>query len=126
MSEAAVKKIIRDPRELEVFKRAYAVSLLVHKATLDFPKIEQFALAQQLRNASKFICANIAEGFGKQTYSSAEFGRFLAIAEGSAIEVQIWLQYAQDLGYITPQAFISWDKEYLAIKSMLYKFRISL
>ena len=52
--------------ELEVFQRAYRLSLEVHRASLKFPKIEQYALADQVRKASKSIAANIAEGFGKQ------------------------------------------------------------
>ena len=52
--------------ELEVFKRAYGVSLEIHKASLAFPKIEQYALADQIRRASKSICANIAEGLPNQ------------------------------------------------------------
>ena len=51
--------------DLEVFKRAYRVSLEVHRASLSFPAIEQRALADQVRRASKSICANIAEGYGK-------------------------------------------------------------
>ena len=50
--------------DLEVFRRAYRVSLEVHRASLEFPRIEQFALADQIRRASKSICANLAEGFG--------------------------------------------------------------
>ncbi|WP_280739554.1 four helix bundle protein [Mesorhizobium opportunistum] len=38
-------------KDLEVYKRAYAVSLEIHKATLAFPKIEQYALADQLRRS---------------------------------------------------------------------------
>ena len=50
----------------------------VHRASLDFPAIEQRALADQVRRASKSICANLAEGFGKQAASPAEFRRFLS------------------------------------------------
>ena len=66
--------------DLEVFKRAYLVSLEIHKATLEFPQIEQYALADQLRRSSKGICANVAEGFGKQSHSVAEFMRFIHMA----------------------------------------------
>ena len=52
--------------DLEVFKRAYRVSLEVHRMTLKMPNIEQYGLADQIRRASKSICANLAEGFGKQ------------------------------------------------------------
>ena len=55
--------------ELEVFQRAYKVSLDIHRFTLTMPQIEQYALADQLRRASKSICANLAEGFGKQSLS---------------------------------------------------------
>ncbi|MER9585704.1 four helix bundle protein [Mesorhizobium sp. M0276] len=64
---------IKRAKDLEVYKRAYAVSLDVHKATLAFPKIEQYALADQLRRSGKGICANLAEGFAKQTHSRPEF-----------------------------------------------------
>src|SRR5690242_21845973 len=63
--------------DLDVFRRAYALSLEVHRASLDFPRIEQFALADQVRRASKSICANLAEGFGRQRLSKPEFRRFL-------------------------------------------------
>ena len=43
--------------DLMVFQRAYAISLAVHRASLDFPAIEQRGLADQVRRASKSICA---------------------------------------------------------------------
>ncbi|WP_320232852.1 four helix bundle protein [Mesorhizobium montanum] len=88
-------------RELEVYKRAYVVSLEIHKATLAFPKIEQYALADQLRRSSKAICANLAEGFAKQPHSKAEFARFISMAMGSCSEVETWISYAFDLEYIS-------------------------
>lgn len=119
-------RLVKDVRDLVVFKKAFATSLAIHKTSLTFPKIEQYALADQLRRASKCICANIAEGFGKQEYSSAEFARFLAIAEASAVEVQIWLQYAYELTYIDEYLFTQWNQDYRAIKIMLHKLRKSL
>ncbi|UVC16719.1 four helix bundle protein [Mesorhizobium onobrychidis] len=41
---------IKRARDLEVYKRAYAVSLDVHGATLAFPKMEQYALADRMRS----------------------------------------------------------------------------
>ena len=117
---------VKDARDLNVFKRAYSMAISVHRASLLFPKTEQYALADQLRRASKSICANIAEGFGKQNYSTAEFGRFLGMAEGSVTETQIWLQFSLDLGYITRETFSSWDDDCTAIKSMLHKLRKTL
>ena len=52
--------------DMEVFQRAYRVSLEIHRASLTFPAVEQRALADQIRRASKSICANLAEGYGRQ------------------------------------------------------------
>ena len=62
--------------DLEVFQRAYRLSLEIHRVSLELPKIEQHALGDQVRRASKSIPVNIAEGFGKQVESIAEFRRF--------------------------------------------------
>ena len=59
----------RAVEDLEVFKRAYRISLEVHRSSLKFPSIEQYALGDQVRRASKGICANLAEGFGRQAAS---------------------------------------------------------
>ena len=55
---------VRSFEDLEVFQRAYRMALEVHRISLTFPQIEQRVLGDQLRRASKSICANIAEGFG--------------------------------------------------------------
>ena len=105
--------------ELEVFGRAYRVSLEVHRASLEFPRIEQFALADQVRRASKSICANLAEGFGRQQQSKPEFRRFLMMALGSADEMQVWTMYRRDLGYIGADMAERWQGEYREIARML-------
>ena len=105
--------------DLEVFRRAYRLSLEVHRASLEFPRIEQLALADQIRRASKSICANIAEGFGKQRQSRTEFHRFVMMAIGSADEMQVWTLYARDLGYVDSDVAERWQSEYREIARML-------
>ena len=112
-------KLVRVFEDLDVFKRAYRVSLEVHKATLQFPSIEQYALGDQIRRASKSICANIGEGFGKQRQSRAEFRRFLWRWARPRCEMRIWLRYALDLGYIQEPAWQVWRVEYHEIAKML-------
>ena len=46
---------VQGVEDLGVFRRAYVLSLEVHRASLEFPRIEQFALADQVRRASKSI-----------------------------------------------------------------------
>ncbi len=53
---------IRGFEDLEVFRRAYKLALEVHRESLKFPAVEQYALADQMRRASKSICVNLAEG----------------------------------------------------------------
>ncbi|TPL93341.1 four helix bundle protein [Mesorhizobium sp. B2-3-12] len=114
---------IKRAKDLEVYKRAYAVSLDVHRATLGFPKIEQYALADQLRRSSKAICANLAEGFAKQSHSKAEFARFVSMAMGSCSEVETWISYAFDLDYITQAQREQWLQSYVHIYGMLVNLR---
>ena len=105
--------------DLAVFEKAYAISLEVHKLSLDFPRVEQFALADQIRRASKSICANIAEGFGRQAHSKPEFCRFLMMAMGSADEMQVWGRYCFDLGYIDEDRWHRWREGYQEVARML-------
>ena len=105
--------------DLEVFRRAYRLSLEVHRASLEFPRIEQFALADQVRRASKSICANLAEGFGRQQQSKPEFRRFLMMALGSADEMQVWTMYCRDLGYVGADMAERRQGEYREIARML-------
>ena len=105
--------------DLAVFKRAYRVSLEVHRKSLSFPAIEQRVLADQMRRASKSICANIAEGYGRQKRSKAEFKRFLQMAIGSGDEMRVWVRYCLDLGYIDEPTWQTWRDEYQEITRML-------
>ena len=115
----AVKKLVKEAWDLEAFKRAYVISLAIHKASKSYPKDEIFALTSQIRRASKSVCANLAEGFAKQEFSAAEFKRFISIAIGSATEMRLWIRYSLDLEYITKEQAKSWSQEYQVITRML-------
>ena len=112
-------QMIKSFEDLEVFQRAYKVSLEIHRLSMEFPKREQYGLADQVRRASKSICANIAEGFAKQHHSKAEFKRYLIMAIGSSDEMRVWLRYCLDLSYITEDTWNSWRDEYKEISKML-------
>ena len=97
--------------DLEVFQRAYRISLEVHRVSLGMPKIEQQALADQMRRASKSICSNLAEGYGRQKQSKAEFRRFVWMAIGSSDEMRVWARWALDLGYVDETTWRRWRDE---------------
>jgi len=103
---------------LDVYRKAYDLALEVHRKSVEFPKQEQYELAQQLRKSSKSIAANIAEGMGKQE-SKADVRRFIRIAVGSCDECRVWLDFARDLGYISPKEHDALDARYREVGRML-------
>ena len=117
--EARAHGVIRDVTDLAVYRKAYAASLEMHHMSLTLPKHEQYELAAQLRRASKSVCANLAEGFGKQGTSKPEFKRYIQMAIGSADEVRLWLQYIVDLGYAERAPVTAWQMTYRDIAKML-------
>jgi len=110
-------------RDLKVFQRSYKLALELHQASLEFPKIEQYVLADQIRRSSRSICANIAEGFMRQRDSKAEWKRFLMVSLSSAEETIMWLDFAKDLKYVELERIGYWQQELAEICKMLHKLR---
>ncbi len=109
-----------DVWSLDVFRRAYDLSLEIHKASLEFPKFEQFrGIADQLRRSSKSVCALLAEGSGRQQSSDVEFKRYLMMAIGSAEETKLWCYYVRDLGYAKADVTQNWIDRWAEIARML-------
>ncbi len=110
----------RDVNSLEVFRRAYDLSLDIHRASLSFDRIEQFSgVADQLRRSSKSICALLVEGAGRQSESNTEFRRYVRMAIGSADEAKLWCRYAEDLGYVAPDIAERWRETFTELARML-------
>ena len=105
---------------LVVFQRAYALSLELHRASLIWPKVEQYGgIADQLRRSSKSVCALLVEGVGRSRASRREFERYLVIALGSADEARLWCKYAEDLGYCPGDQAAAWRTSFQEIARML-------
>ena len=105
---------------LEVFRRAYAVSLDLHRASLTWPKVEQYGgIADQTRRSSKAICALLTEGVGRSRASRREFERYLVMAVASADEARLWCRYAEDLGYASAEQVACWRTALAEIARML-------
>ncbi len=105
-------------RKLDVFRKAYELSLEVHRRSLKFPNFEQRELASQIRRSTKSIPVNIAEGMGRQM-SPKDVVRFVRIALGSCDETRIWLEYSRDLGYLEPSEFETLHDSYCEVGRML-------
>lgn len=84
--------------ELEVYKEAHKLVLMVYKITDKFPKSESFGLVSQIRRAGVSVAANIVEGNTRG--HQKEFTQFLYLSKGSLEEVKYYFILALDLGYI--------------------------
>ena len=62
-----------------------------------------FGLRDQISRAAVSTMSNIAEGFDRG--SRGEFHQYLVVAKASCAEVRSQLYVAQDVGYISQQAF---------------------
>ncbi len=110
----------RDVEDLKVFRLAYALSLDVHRASLSWPKVEQYGgVADQVRRASKAVCALMVEGSGRLRGSRVEFRRYLLMALGSADEARLWCRYAEDLGYVDTAQAEHWRTTFAEVARML-------
>ncbi len=84
---------------LKVWTKAHELALGVYRATTAFPGPERYGLAAQARRAATSVLGNIAEGRGRSR--DGEFRRFLAIALGSATELECHLLLARDLSLLS-------------------------
>jgi four helix bundle protein len=107
--------------DLNVWRRAHELALAVYRLTRTFPADERFELTSQLRRAASSIPTNIAEGSKRRT--SADYAKFLNIAEGSAGEVEYLLILARDLGYASPDSVATLLGEAIGVQRMLYSLR---
>ena len=109
-----------DVWSLDVFRRAYKLSLELHQASLKFPRIEQYGgIADQLRRSSRSVCALLAEGVGRQIGSEVEFRRYVIMAPGSAEETKLWCAYVRDLGCVEAAVADAWITVSTEIARML-------
>ncbi len=83
---------------MRVWGKAHELTILIYKATSNFPSTETFGLVSQMRRAAYSIPMNIAEGCGRG--SNADFLRFLYMALGSSHEIEYQILLAKDLSYI--------------------------
>ncbi len=103
--------------DLIVWKEGHLLVLSIYGITKLFPKEETYSIVDQMRRASSSITANIAEGFGRQTYR--EKVQFFYISKGSLAELNNFLLIAKDLHYINEKTFSEISEQAVVVEKLL-------
>ena len=86
-------------RNLIAWQKSVDLAVRMYRVSENFPKREQFGLAQQMRSASVSVPSNVAEGCGRGTLP--DYRRFLLQARGSVYELETQIEIAQRIEFIT-------------------------
>ena len=90
--------MLKNFKELKVWKKSYELCLDIYNITKNFPSEEKFGLISQIRRSSGSIPSNIAEGYGRRT--TPDYIRSLHIAYGSCCELETQILLSGDLNFI--------------------------
>ena len=91
---------IKSVKDLDVYKLAYEIAMEIFIISKSFPKEEKYSLTDQIRRASRSVCANLREVWAKRKYI-AHFTSKLTDCDGENSETDTWLDFAKDCQYIT-------------------------
>ena len=111
---------IESAKDLRVYKKAYALAMEIFEISKEFPNEERYALTDQIRRASRSVCANLREAWAKRRYL-AHFTNKLTDCDGENSETDTWLDFAKDCGYLTAEQHKKLAGECSYIGSMLGK-----
>ena len=112
---------MRDFKRLEIWRRAHALAIALYELSADYGRLRYGNLRSQLVKAADSIATNIAEGCG--TESNREFARFLDISIKSASETENHLISARDLELMSPETWLRYSTETIAIRRMTFGYR---
>lgn len=85
---------------------------------------EKFGLISQMKKSVVSIPSNIAEGSGRN--NNKEFNHFLAIALGSAFELQTQLILSRELNLLDADSVQKILSDLIEIQKMIYSFKQNL
>ena len=111
-------------RKLNVYQLSKDLVNDVYKLVETFPKVETFALGDQMRRAAISIPSNIAEGTSKA--SPKEQFHFIEIAYGSLMEIMCQTEIAFDQHYITRSDLTLIEEKIVSICKMLSSMQSTL
>jgi four helix bundle protein len=96
---------VSDFKKLKVWRKAHALALNVHRASLKIRGAQFVSLRSQLTRAAFSIPTNIVEGNGQE--SPQQFARFVRFSLNSSSELEYHLMAARDVRVMTDTDFKS-------------------
>jgi four helix bundle protein len=93
--------LIRSAKELDVYRKAYELAMLIFRASQQFPAEERYALTGQIRRSSRSVCMCLREAWAKRRYV-AHFLSKLTDCDGENSETDTSLDFARDCNYLSP------------------------
>jgi four helix bundle protein len=111
---------IRSYKELRVYRSAMEAAMQIFELMRTFPAEERYSLTDQIRRASRSVCANIGEGWRKRRYP-AHFVSKLSDSETEAEETRVWLEFSWKCGYLTRERAEELDRRYDLIIGQLVR-----
>jgi four helix bundle protein len=109
---------VSDFKKLEVWRKAHALVLDVHRVATRIRGSDNAALRSQIIRAAMSIPTNIVEGTGQKT--GKEFARFIGFALNSASELDYHLIVARDLRLISASDFEPLSSRTVEVRKMLH------
>ena len=109
---------INSAKDLEVYKKAYALSMEIFRLSKSWPSDEKYSLTDQVRRSSRSVCSNLREAWAKRRYE-AHFISKLSDCDGENSETDTWLDYAFDCGYISEEKHAELTHDAIGVGKML-------
>ncbi len=95
--------MIKSFTDLDAWKNAHKLAIMVYEFTQYFPKPEQFGLTSQMRRSAVSVTSNLAEGFGRSSQKDKE--HFYTMSSGSLYELKSQILLAYDLSFMNKKDF---------------------
>ena len=96
------KESIKSHEDLVVYQTAFDAAMTIFEFSKKFPVEERYSLTDQIRRASRSVCANLAEAWRKRRYEGAFIAK-LSDSEAEAAETQVWIKFAVKCQYLNTE-----------------------
>ncbi len=105
-------------KDLEAFKKAYALAMDIFEISKSFPAEEKYSLTDQVRRSSRSVCANFGEAYRRRNYP-AHFVSKLTDSDAENTETEIWIKFAFDCKYVNEGTFLNLESRSSEVGRMI-------